>query len=50
MLFKGTLAERNAPKRQAEIAARLLAMPKRIEAWKKDVLTTKLKARPALPF
>lgn len=35
IMFKGTITERNQPKRQQEIEARMKGMPKRIEAWKK---------------
>lgn len=35
IMFKGSLAERNKPKRQAAIDARMKDMPKRIATWKK---------------
>lgn len=34
-MFKGTLAQRRAPAREAEIKARMDGMAKRVEAWKK---------------
>lgn len=39
-MFKGTIHERNQPKRQQEIETRMKGMQKRVDAWKKVCLAS----------